>query len=114
MGGVHKTWLPVAVVRAFADVPGRFVRQPCVGSSEASAAPLLVEVTMGSPHVVGHRGGAEPRRVSALALALGLDALSVLLFVCVFAYIGSRGGRDTSNDKFFFAPASACLPLTGA
>jgi len=69
---------------------------------------------MGSPHVVGHHGGAEPRRVSALALALGLDALSVLLFVGVFAYVGSRGARDTSNETFFSDPAPAVLLLTAA
>lgn len=106
--------MPVAVVRGFADVPARFVQQPCLGSGEASAAPLLVEVTVASSHVVGHHGGAEPRRVSALALALGLDALSVMLFVGVFAYLGARGARDTSNETFFSDPAPAVLLLTAA
>lgn len=52
--------------------------------------------------------------MSALALALGLDALSLLLFVCVFAYLGSRGARDTSNETFFSDPVPAVVLLTAA
>ncbi len=70
---------------------------------------------MGSTHAVGrHGGGAELRRVSALALALGLDALSVALFACFFAIVRSRGAEDTPNETFFSDPATAALMLTAA
>jgi hypothetical protein len=87
-----------------------------LGSGEASAAPLLAEVTMGSSHVIGHHGGVGAPRVSALALALGLDALSALVFVCVLVYaVGrSRGVQDAGNETFFSDPAPAVLLLTAA
>ena len=70
---------------------------------------------MGSTHAVRrHGGGVEPRRVSTLALSLGLDALSVLLFVCLFALVRTRGAEDTANETFFSDPATAVLMLTAA
>lgn len=67
---------------------------------------------MGSTHAIG--GGVEPRRGSALALALGLDALSVLLFVCTFTLARSRGEGDIPNETFFSDPVPAVLLLAAA
>ncbi len=68
---------------------------------------------MGRAHVIGHGGGAEPRRLSALAAAIGLDLVAVLVFVVFSTVVVARrdgGGRET----FFSDPLPAVLVLAAA
>jgi uncharacterized protein (DUF983 family) len=57
---------------------------------------------------------AAPHRPPALALALGLDALAVALFVGFVAVVPRAGSQDSSDDGFFADPLPAVLIVLAA
>jgi multisubunit Na+/H+ antiporter MnhC subunit len=69
---------------------------------------------MGASHTIDQRGGAEPRRLPTLVVALGLDALAILLFTGAFTHLVSRDPQDPPNETFFSDPLPAVLLLTAA